>query len=291
MEQQIKESNAQIEGFAEQKSKYEEDLKASIDKVFDLREIIADLETQIQSKSLNEQVLSAKCKELENYIDHQSLANESLKEELDGVRADVDEIGYAERIRYLEDQIKLTRPSAEQKLLADQMTSQLKTIEMLLDRKTKTLEAFHALASTCSTTCSSPVEDVSRGMDLDGSDSSPLRVIKMSTEGSYLPFEEVQRILEKLSKHNRIEEATVKKVTDLEMEVNGMRANYHVSPLESPLHQHLVEDQHMRCIVQQNFPSSNINKKSERNFLTTKRKTRPRALTARFFQDFVTNGH
>lgn len=226
MEQQIKELNLQAVGFAEQKAKYEEDLKASIDKVFDLREIISDLELQIQSKTLNENFLSEKCKELENYIDQQ---NQSMKDELDSVRAEVDEAGYAERIRYLEDQIKLTRPSAEQKLLTDQMTSQLKTIEMLLDRKTKTLEAFHALASACSTTCSSPSEDVSRGMDLDGSDSSPLRLPKMSTEGSFLPFEEIQRILEKLSKHNRVEEATVKKVTDLEMQVNGMRANYHVS--------------------------------------------------------------
>lgn len=229
LEQQIKDLNGQIQSFTEQKAKYEEDLKASIDKVFDLREIIADLETQIQSKTLNENVLDAKCKELENYIDHQNQANESLKDELDGVRADVDEMGYAERIHYLEDQLKLMRPSAEHKLLIDQMTSQLKTIEMLLDRKTKTLEAFHALASTCSTTCSSPSEDVSRGMDLDGSDQSPLRIVRMSTEGSFLPFEEVQRILEKLSKHNRIEEATVKKVTDLEMQVNSMRGNYNVS--------------------------------------------------------------
>lgn len=225
LEQHIKELNLQVESFTEQKTKYEEDLKASIDKVFDLREIIADLETQIQSKTLNENILNEKCKELENYIHHQNQANESLKEELDTV----DELGYNERIQYLEDQLKLVRPSAEQKLLIDQMTSQLKTIEMLLDRKTKTLEAFHALASACSTTCSSPSEDVSRGMDLDTSDQSPFRVVKMSTEGSFLPFEEVQRILEKLSKHNRIEEATVKKVTDLEMQVNSMRANYNVS--------------------------------------------------------------
>lgn len=204
-------------------------MKASIDKVFDLREIIADLETQVQSKALNEEVLGAKCKELENYIEHQNQANESLKEELDDARADVEDVGYAERIRYLEDQLKLTRPSAEQTLLIDQMTSQLKTIEMLLDRKTKTLEAFHALASTCSTTCSSPCEDVSRGTDLDGTEQSPLRIIKMSTEGSFLPFEELQRILEKLSKHNRIEEATVKKVTDLEMQLNGMKSNNNVS--------------------------------------------------------------
>ena len=225
LESQIKELNGHVQTSADQKAKYEEDLKASIDKVFDLREIIADLETQIQSKTLNENVLGEKCRELENYIEHQNQANESLKEELDDVRKMP---GHVERIQYLEDQLKQARPTAEQKLLTDQMSSQLKTIEMLLDRKTKTLEAFHALASTCSTTCSSPSEDVSRGADLD-SDQSPMRVVKMSTEGSFLPFEEVQRILEKLSKHNRIEEATVKKVTDLEMQVNGMRANYNVS--------------------------------------------------------------
>jgi protoheme ferro-lyase len=110
------------------------------------------------------------------------------------------------------------------------MTSQLKTVEMLLDRKIRTLEAFHALASTCSTTCSSPCEDVSRGVDADLSEKSPLRMIpKFTSETGYLPFEEVQRILEKLSKHNRVEEATVKKVTDLEMTINAMRNNSNVS--------------------------------------------------------------
>lgn len=211
--------------FNEQKAKYEEDLKASIDKVFDLREIIADLESQIQTKTLKENVLTEKCKELENYIELQNQANESLKEE-----ADVEGQEYFEKIRYLEEQLKLVRPSNEQKLLVEQMTSQLKTIEMLLDRKTKTLEAFNALASTCSTTCSSPCEDVSRGIDFDSSEKSPLRAIpKLSMDNGYLPFEEVQRILEKLSKHNRVEEATVKKVTDLEMTINVMKNNFNVS--------------------------------------------------------------
>lgn len=227
--------NVQVQSFNEQKVKYEEDLKASIDKVFDLREIIADLESQIQTKTLKENVLTEKCKELENYIELQNQANESLKEE-----ADVEGKEYIEKIRYLEDQLKLVRPSNEQRLLIDQMTSQLKTIEMLLDRKTKTLEAFHALASTCSTTCSSPCEDVSRGIDFDSSEKSPLRIPKLSAESGHLPFEEVQRILEKLSKHNRVEEATVKKVTDLEMTINVMKNNFSVSKKISLQHIRLL---------------------------------------------------
>jgi len=231
LEKIVKDLNGQIESFQDERGRYEESLKASVDKIYDLREIIADLEAQINAKSLNENVLNEKCNELQNYVEMQNQANESLKDELDDVKADAAEMGYAERVSYLEDQLKLARPSAEQKLLIDQMTSQLKTIEMLMDRKTKTLEAFHALASACSTTCSSPSEDVSKGMELDsGSERSPMRAIKqLSTEGSALPFDEVQRILEKLSKHNRVEEATVKKVTDLEMQVNGMRNSFNVS--------------------------------------------------------------
>lgn len=197
-------------------------MKASIEKVFDLREIITDLEAQIQAKTLNENQLIDKCKELENFIDIQNQANESLKEEVD-----VGEKEYIEKIRMLEDQLKIARPTGEQKLIFEQMTSQLKTIEMLMDRKIKTLEAFHALASSCSTTCSSPCEDVSRGVDYDLSEKSPIRMIPK--ESGYLPFEEVQRILEKLSKHNRVEEATVKKVTDLEMTINVMKNNFNVS--------------------------------------------------------------
>ncbi|CAO1430628.1 unnamed protein product [Diamesa tonsa] len=248
LEQQLKDLTAVGTQYNEQKTKHEEDLKASLDKIFVLREIITDLETQIQTKSLNEHVLNAKCKELKNYIEMQSQANDSLKQDVEHLKGDLNSQGYNERIMYLEDQVKLTRPSAEQKLLVDQMTSQLKTIEMLLDRKTKTLEAFHALASTCSTTCSTPSEDVSvrGGNELESSDISPFRTIKLSTEGSALPFEEVQRILEKLSKHNRIEEATVKKVTDLEMQVNGIKSNYNELQQEKDILQERMSEQLMK---------------------------------------------
>lgn len=220
-EEHIKELTEQVESLSVLKTKSEEDLKASIEKVFDLREIISDLESQIQTKTLNENVLEDKCKKLENIIDLQDEKNES----------DLDkENEYVERIKSLEDQLKILKPLSEQKMLYEQMTSQLKTIEMLMDRKTKTLEAFHALSSAASiTACSSPSEDVSKGFDLDGSDRSPVKLWIPTTDGISLPFDEVQKILEKLSKHNRMEEATIKKVSDLEMTINEMKNNFSVS--------------------------------------------------------------
>lgn len=226
----MKDTNATLQALEEQKNKYETDLKTSIDKIYDLREIIADLEAQVAAKTMSEKFLNDKCQELENYIDHQNVANESLKDELDKVKSDIDDFGYEERVRYLEDQLRINaNSSSEPKSLIDQMSSQLKMIEVLLDRKTKTLESFHALTVACNTACSSPSEDVSRGVDFDASEQSPIRMSRISTEGSNLPFEGVQRILDKLSKHNRIEEATVKKITDLEMQANVMRGNLVVS--------------------------------------------------------------
>lgn len=182
------------------------------------------MEAQVQAKTLNENALAEKCEKLEKIIDLQDEKDESDVEK---------ENEYIERIKSLEDQLKIMKPTSEQKLLYEQMTTQLKTVEMLLDRKTKTLEAFHALSSACSvgTACSSPSEDVSKGFDLDASDKSPLKMWRAPSDGISLPFEEVQRILEKLSKHNRMEEATVKKVTDLEMTLSEMRNNFNVSKI------------------------------------------------------------
>lgn len=62
MEQQIKEMTLSVASYEDKKQKLETDQKASIDKIFVLREVISDLETQVESKSLNEHVLSEKVK-------------------------------------------------------------------------------------------------------------------------------------------------------------------------------------------------------------------------------------
>jgi predicted nuclease with TOPRIM domain len=53
----MKELSATVETLEEQKSKYENDLKTSIDKIYDLREIIAELEAQVAAKALSEKFL------------------------------------------------------------------------------------------------------------------------------------------------------------------------------------------------------------------------------------------
>lgn len=62
MEQQVKELTTQIADRDDRLRKMEADLKDSIDKGFTLREIISELETQIESKTINEHVLETKVK-------------------------------------------------------------------------------------------------------------------------------------------------------------------------------------------------------------------------------------
>lgn len=62
MEQQIKEMTLSISDYEDKKQQLENDLKASIDKIFVLREIIAELEKQVETKSANENVLNEKIK-------------------------------------------------------------------------------------------------------------------------------------------------------------------------------------------------------------------------------------
>lgn len=216
MELQVKEMTTILSDNDEKKLKLETELKASIDKIFDLREIISELETQIESNKLNEHVFCEKVKELESYIAQQSKTNDTLHHELESIKSDVDIKGYTERVANLEEQLRL-RTSSEQSLVLEQMTGQLRDIGVVLERKTKNLETIHA--DICSASCSSPSEDVSvKGVSPGESPRGP----------PSLPIDQVNIILEKLSKHSRAEEAAIKRIRDLEMQVNGVRISYTV---------------------------------------------------------------
>lgn len=212
MELQVKEMTTILSDNDEKKIKLETELKASIDKIFVLREIISELETQIESKTLNEHVYCEKVKELESYIATQSKANDTLHQELESIKSDVDIKGYTEKVANLEEQLR-QRTSSEQSLVLEQMTEQLRDIGVALERKTKNLETIHA--DICSASCSSPSEDVSVKGESPRSPPS-------------LPVDQVHRILDKLSKHSRAEEAAIKRIRDLEMQVNGVRISYSV---------------------------------------------------------------
>ncbi|XP_039965482.1 pericentrin isoform X3 [Bactrocera tryoni] len=233
LEAQIRELTQRLNESIAKRDKFEVELKASIDKIFVLREIITELETQVETKALNEHVLSEKNKQLEEYINTQTRSNETLQHEVQSLKVEIG-AGYQERIRFLEEKMQNMRPSAEQSMVLDQVVEQLRDIENTLDQKTKTLESVH---HSISSNTNSVTEDVSvsgagpansapltggadNGATITQTPGSPLHP---SPRQHSLTMEGVQRIADKVAKHTRVEEAAVKRIRDLEMQVTQMR--------------------------------------------------------------------
>uniref|UniRef100_A0A1Q3G104 Putative a-kinase anchor protein 9 n=1 Tax=Culex tarsalis TaxID=7177 RepID=A0A1Q3G104_CULTA len=247
-EQQSKDLGAQLAERDERIRKLEADLKDSIDKGFTLREIITELETQIDSKSVNEHVLDAKIKELEQYINAQNRQNESLHQEMESMKTDIAVRGYDDKIAKLEEELRQSRPSVEQSMVLEALTVQLRDIEETLERKTKNLETLHS-NSAASLVCSSPSEDISMNQD------SPLHRRKKSNESGgtdevsqppmALPVDEVQRIFDKLHRHTRVEEVAIKRINDLEMQIGSVRTSY-------------AELQHERDVLQERMTEQSL---------------------------------
>uniref|UniRef100_A0A0K8VML9 Pericentrin n=1 Tax=Bactrocera latifrons TaxID=174628 RepID=A0A0K8VML9_BACLA len=233
LEAQIRELTQRLNESIAKRDKFEVELKASIDKIFVLREIITELETQVETKALNEHVLSEKNKQLEEYINTQTRSNETLQHEVQSLKVEIG-AGYQERIRFLEEKMQNMRPSAEQSMVLDQVVEQLRDIENTLDQKTKTLESVH---HSISSNTNSVTEDVSvsgagpanpapltggadNGVTITHTPGSPLHP---SPRQHSLTMEGVQRIADKVAKHTRVEEAAIKRIRDLEMQVTQMR--------------------------------------------------------------------
>ncbi|XP_030386056.1 pericentrin [Scaptodrosophila lebanonensis] len=227
LEAQLRDANKQLDEANSKRDKFEVELKASIDKIFVLREIISELETQVQTKALNEQVLDEKARQLEDYVNLQMRANDALQQEVHSLKTDIGE-GYLNRIRLLEEKLQHGRPSAEQSLVLEQVADQLRDIETTLEQKTKTLESLHNSNTASNSGSLSVTEDVSvhggskpatAAQTVQGSPTHP------SPCQRSLTVEGVQRVAERLDKHTRIEEATLKRMRDLEMQVSQLRSN------------------------------------------------------------------
>ncbi|XP_058118059.1 A-kinase anchor protein 9 [Anopheles ziemanni] len=255
VELQVKDLTAQIAERDDRIRKMETDLKDSIDKGFTLREIISELETQIESKTINEHVMETKVKELERYIDVQNQQNESLHQEMESFKTDLVVRGYDDKIARLEEELRQRQPTAEQSIVLEALTVQLRDIEETLERKTKNLETLHS-TSGASLGCSSPSEDISVNQD------SPLHRKRRAASGGAgvdggagsaeskpsvtpLPVDEVQRIFDKLHRHSRVEDVAIKRINDLEMQITNIRSGY-------------AELQHERDVLQEKMSEQSI---------------------------------
>lgn len=203
------------------------ELKAAIDKIYDLREIITELEVQVNAKN-------DRLRMLEIDMNESTTANESLQHEVESLKTQTETAPvYEKTIEELEEQIRSLQPNAEQSAVIERIAGHLRDIEENLDRKTNLLESIHVTMQIgeSNTACSTPSEDVSiRGSagNLDAAIISP-RNCKFLAKDPTFPVDQILRITEKLQKHTKVEEAAIKRVRDLEMQMKTLHNTYVVS--------------------------------------------------------------
>lgn len=204
------------------RQKLEDELKASVDKIFVLREIIQGLEKQTEESVDRERALQSRIDELQELVKSHTQHSDNLHEE--SLQMELNGLVNQNRIVELEDKLMSLKPSAEQSLLFEQLSEQLKEIETVLDTKTKTLESLHA--DICSQSCSDPLEDVSV-RNLGGGDNRDGQVEDVSPRSnpSTYTVDRMQRVMDKLQKHTQVEQAAIKRMKDLELQMGAIRTS------------------------------------------------------------------
>lgn len=102
LESQMRELSSMMSDTEAKKSEKESELKAALDKISVLREIITALEQQLQGKVEREEALEVQIGQLENIITAQTKNQQELVQELDAIKSGGESRHLNERIDYLE---------------------------------------------------------------------------------------------------------------------------------------------------------------------------------------------
>ncbi|KAF5306240.1 hypothetical protein FQA39_LY08938 [Lamprigera yunnana] len=236
LESQMREMSKVIEENDVKRNEVEVEKKEAIEKILVLREIIRDLESQVEAKIENETELKVVITQLENLLKQQNQVNEELNRQVSTVHNIKDAESFQQHIHQLEDEIqrlKLNTEFAGSEGALKQLKNQLNEIESNIDDRTRELEALHFALST--TTCSSPSEDMSVRDQIRPKSPSVL-------DECDLPLQQLARLKEKLIKHSRAEDAAIKRIHDLEMEIEGVKQDLNEVQNERDLLQDQVSE-------------------------------------------------
>ncbi|GLH11847.1 Uncharacterized protein GBIM_16588, partial [Gryllus bimaculatus] len=235
LEQQGKEALARHQQLEAHREALQVELKAAVDKVWLLRDVVAELELQAEAKDARAAHLEARL---------ESLRAEGGSE-------------ISRQVAALQEQLHAHRLQAEQCRPAaiKQMKAQIREMEVNVEKRTHQLEALHATSSNQS----SPSEDVSvRDMfrsdspeDMRAASASPSLTGSMGSSPRSpppvpLPVRELSRLQERLQRHARAEEAALKKTRDLEMQLKAARRAEEEASAERDVLQERVSEQLLR---------------------------------------------
>ncbi|XP_972088.2 pericentrin isoform X2 [Tribolium castaneum] len=221
LEQQLRDMSKLVEVGEKKVKEVEGERQEAVEKIYELRDIIRDLEEQVRVKTSTEEELRSIVSELEIIV----------KQQVTDEKKDVSE-NTKEFHQYVGDlenevqRLRLTSEIAGSEGALKQIKNQLSDFETTLDKRTKDLEGFH---STVSTTCSSPSEDMS----------IQERSIYDECE---IPLQQLARLKEKLLRHSRAEDAALKRIRDLEMQIVALKNDLEESQTEREILRKQISD-------------------------------------------------
>lgn len=222
LESQMREMSSLMSDTEAKKSETESELKAAIDKIWVLREIITDLEQQLQIKTDKEESLQLQINQLETVIAAQTKNQHELVQELDAVKMGSESKQLNEHIIHLQEELRKHKLSSEQfdvnSAALKQMKTELRDMQNQLDKRIKELESAHMCSSNLS--LSQPSEDVSIREQIDA---TRCPTPDDPTAPPMLPLDQLLKLKEKMLKHARVEEVAFKRIKDLELQVTALK--------------------------------------------------------------------
>ncbi|XP_063829172.1 pericentrin-like [Ostrinia nubilalis] len=204
LEAQTREMNQIINELETRKAASDEELKATEEKIILLRDIIANLESQLEQKTTHETEILDELDTMKKTIEERDSKMRSLLGELESLRS--------ERLEQTDVTcVKCGSEEDKYSELMDKVKEQCRWLEERIHRRTARLERIHEV---CSTSCSEPSEDVSLRDQRDVEVKSPESPPTPRNEN----LVELLGIWESLEAHSRAEDAALKRVRDLEMQ-------------------------------------------------------------------------
>ncbi|XP_046436296.1 nuclear mitotic apparatus protein 1-like isoform X3 [Neodiprion fabricii] len=222
LESQMHEMSSMMSEAEARKSEVESELKAAIDKIWVLRDIITDLEQQVQAKTEREDALQTQINQMEELINVQTKNQQELAQELDAIKMGSENVHLNEHIDHLQEELRKHKLSTEHfdvnSLAMKQIKLELRDMDVQLDKRIKDLEALHMCGSNLS--LSQPSEDVSVREQIDAS-RCPTPDDPQSPPT--LPLDHILKLKEKMIKHGRAEEVAFRRIKDLEMQMTALK--------------------------------------------------------------------
>lgn len=222
LESQLREMSSIISETESKRLATEMELKTAVDKIWELREIIVDLELQIQGKLEKETDMTNQIDEMKGIIDAQTRVQQELLQELEANKISVGESQLNDHIIHLQEELRKHKLSTDHfnvnSTALKQMKSELHDMLSSLDKRIKELEALHMCGSNLS--ISQPSEDVSIRDQIDAT-----RCLTPDDPNAppTLPLDLLLKLKDKMLKHARAEDVAFKRIKDLDMQLTTLK--------------------------------------------------------------------